>query len=173
MDFHVLLSESTENGHALRSRYVHICLVFTFIDEKQVEIGDRVVVNLRNQLGNETTSLHFHGLFQQGSNTMDGPAGVTQCPIPPGEKFTYDFVVSLRRQTEDLLYSQTQRFDSQAHTGTTLTTRVSILMDSVALSLSMIPQPRSNMMKKLSSLYRTGITTKHRGSSTTFSRFKT
>lgn len=26
---------------------------------------------------------------------MDGPAGVTQCPIPPGEMFTYDFVVSL------------------------------------------------------------------------------
>merc|ERR1711939_854613 len=64
-----------------------------------VEIGDRVVVNLRNQQGNETTSLHFHGLFQTGSNTMDGPAGVTQCPIPPGEKFTYDFVVSLRRRT--------------------------------------------------------------------------
>ncbi|PVH88865.1 multicopper oxidase [Cadophora sp. DSE1049] len=58
-----------------------------------VEIGDRVVVNLRNQLGNETTSLHFHGLFQTGSNTMDGPAGVTQCPIPPGDRFTYDFII--------------------------------------------------------------------------------
>ncbi|KAH7336256.1 Cupredoxin [Rhexocercosporidium sp. MPI-PUGE-AT-0058] len=59
-----------------------------------VTIGDRVVINLRNNLGNETTSLHFHGLFQTGSNTMDGPAGVTQCPVPPGEKFTYDFVVN-------------------------------------------------------------------------------
>jgi len=99
MDFHVLLSESMANGHVLRSRYVLTCLSSTFADGKQVEIGDRVVVNLRNQLGNETTSLHFHGLFQTGSNTMDGPAGVTQCPIPPGEKFTYDFVVSLRRRT--------------------------------------------------------------------------
>jgi FtsP/CotA-like multicopper oxidase with cupredoxin domain len=25
---------------------------------------------------------------------MDGPTGVTQCPIPPGGSFTYDFVVS-------------------------------------------------------------------------------
>jgi FtsP/CotA-like multicopper oxidase with cupredoxin domain len=27
---------------------------------------------------------------------MDGPTGVTQCPIPPGGTFTYDFVVRLR-----------------------------------------------------------------------------
>ncbi|KAK5142597.1 hypothetical protein LTR04_002171 [Oleoguttula sp. CCFEE 6159] len=44
-------------------------------------------------LGNETTSLHFHGLFQHGSNTMDGPSGVTQCPIQPGGSLTYDFVI--------------------------------------------------------------------------------
>lgn len=28
------------------------------------------------QLGNETTSVHFHGLFQNGSTDMDGPVGV-------------------------------------------------------------------------------------------------
>jgi iron transport multicopper oxidase len=27
-------------------------------------IGDQVVVNVDNQLGNQSTSLHFHGLFQ-------------------------------------------------------------------------------------------------------------
>jgi iron transport multicopper oxidase len=26
--------------------------------------GDRVIVNVKNSLGNETTSLHFHGLYQ-------------------------------------------------------------------------------------------------------------
>ncbi|KAI9873854.1 MAG: hypothetical protein M1830_010520 [Pleopsidium flavum] len=56
-------------------------------------VGDRVLVNVNNRLGNESTSLHFHGLFQQGSDTMDGPSGVTQCPIPPGSKFTYDFQI--------------------------------------------------------------------------------
>lgn len=27
-------------------------------------VGDQVVVNLHNSLGNQSTSLHFHGLFQ-------------------------------------------------------------------------------------------------------------
>ncbi|EON62388.1 ferrooxidoreductase Fet3 [Coniosporium apollinis CBS 100218] len=55
--------------------------------------GDRVIVNVKNSLGNETTSLHFHGLFQNGTTHMDGPASVTQCGIPPGSSFTYDFMV--------------------------------------------------------------------------------
>jgi iron transport multicopper oxidase len=49
------------------------------------DVGDRVVVKLHNSLVNETTAVHFHGIFQQGSNQMDGPAMITQCPIPPGE----------------------------------------------------------------------------------------
>jgi iron transport multicopper oxidase len=59
----------------------------------EASVGDRIVINLHNQLGNETASLHFHGIYQQGSNGMDGPPGVTQCEIPPGVSFTYDFVV--------------------------------------------------------------------------------
>ena len=58
-------------------------------------VGDRVIVNAINQLGNQTTSLHFHGLYMNGSTHMDGPAGVSQCSIPPGARFTYDFVVRL------------------------------------------------------------------------------
>lgn len=49
-----------------------------------VNIGDKVKVNVWNKLQNETTSIHFHGIFQTGSNQMDGPAYVSQCPIPPG-----------------------------------------------------------------------------------------
>lgn len=45
------------------------------------------------QLGNESTSMHFHGLFQNGTNDMDGPVGVTQCGIPPGSSFTYNFTI--------------------------------------------------------------------------------
>lgn len=55
--------------------------------------NENVVINLHNQLGNQTTSLHFHGLFMNGTNEMDGPVGVTQCDIPPGESFTYNFTV--------------------------------------------------------------------------------
>jgi iron transport multicopper oxidase len=56
--------------------------------------GDHVVVNVDNQLGNQSTSLHFHGLFMNGSNEMDGVSLTTQCPIQPGSKFTYNFTVS-------------------------------------------------------------------------------
>ncbi|WPH03356.1 Hypothetical protein R9X50_00623500 [Acrodontium crateriforme] len=55
--------------------------------------GDNVVVKLNNQLGNQTTSLHFHGLFQHGTNEMDGPVGVTQCEVPAGMSMTYNFTV--------------------------------------------------------------------------------
>ena len=56
-------------------------------------VGDQVVVNVMNQLGNETTSLHFHGIYQTDSPEMDGTAGVSQCAIPPGASLTYNFLV--------------------------------------------------------------------------------
>ena len=61
-------------------------------------VGDRLVVNVLNQLGNQSTSLHFHGLYMNGSTHMDGPAGVSQCAIPPGGSFKYDFQVRQTRR---------------------------------------------------------------------------
>jgi Multicopper oxidase len=55
--------------------------------------GDRLVIEVENQ-GVNATALHWHGLYQNGSNWMDGTIGVTQCPIAPGKNFTYDFTVS-------------------------------------------------------------------------------
>jgi iron transport multicopper oxidase len=49
------------------------------------KVGEIITINLSNQLGNETTSLHFHGMKQFGTPYMDGPSGVTQCPIAPGK----------------------------------------------------------------------------------------
>ena len=63
------------------------------IPRLEATVGDRVVVNMNNQLGNESTSLHFHGLFMNGTNEMDGVVGVTQCGVPPGSSFTYNFTV--------------------------------------------------------------------------------
>jgi iron transport multicopper oxidase len=60
----------------------------------EASVGDRIIITLHNQLGNETASLHFHGIYQQDSNGMDGPPEVSQCEIPPGASFTYDFLVS-------------------------------------------------------------------------------
>ncbi len=58
-----------------------------------VEIGDRVIVEIYNGLGNQTTGLHWHGIHQTGTGVMDGSSSATQCGVPPGERFTYDFVV--------------------------------------------------------------------------------
>ncbi|KAL5890122.1 hypothetical protein ACKVWC_005338 [Pyricularia oryzae] len=57
----------------------------------RANVGDTVVVNIKNNLGNQTTGIHFHGIHQIGSNEMDGPTGVTQCPVPPGNTLTYSF----------------------------------------------------------------------------------
>ena len=52
--------------------------------------GDRVRFNVTNDLPQPTT-VHWHGLVVP--NAMDGPAQITQDPIPPGGRFTYEFVV--------------------------------------------------------------------------------
>lgn len=59
----------------------------------EVTKGDRLVVTLHNDLGNQSTSIHWHGLYQNGTSHMDGPVQVTQCAVPPGGSFVYDFVV--------------------------------------------------------------------------------
>lgn len=42
------------------------------------DVGDRVVIHVTNNLGTQSTGLHFHGLNQLGTQVMDGPTGVTQ-----------------------------------------------------------------------------------------------
>ena len=58
----------------------------------EVNEGDTLVVHVSNQAVN-ATSVHFHGMFQNGTNNMDGTVGMTQCPIAPGSNFTYTFSV--------------------------------------------------------------------------------
>lgn len=60
----------------------------------EVDKGDRLVVNVYNGLGDKSTSIHWHGMFQNGTNNMDGPSMVTQCPIVPGSSFIYNFTVN-------------------------------------------------------------------------------
>jgi FtsP/CotA-like multicopper oxidase with cupredoxin domain len=55
--------------------------------------GDELVVHVHNRATN-ATSIHWHGLYQNGTNWMDGTVGVTQCPIAPGHSFTYRFNVT-------------------------------------------------------------------------------
>lgn len=51
--------------------------------------GERLRITLENRLTQPTT-IHWHGL--PVPNRMDGVPGVTQDPVPPGGRFTYDFI---------------------------------------------------------------------------------
>ena len=53
---------------------------------------DTIVVHVKNQAAN-ATSFHWHGIYQNGTAWMDGSVGVSQCPIPPGGEFTYEFQI--------------------------------------------------------------------------------
>ncbi|KAK0218569.1 laccase lcc5 [Armillaria nabsnona] len=57
--------------------------------------GDIFEINVINNLTDNTTlqstSIHWHGLFQKGSNWADGPAFINQCPIARGDSFLYRF----------------------------------------------------------------------------------
>lgn len=54
----------------------------------RVRQGDPVRIVVENKLG-ENTTVHWHGI--RLPNAMDGVPGLTQPPITPGEKFTYEF----------------------------------------------------------------------------------
>ncbi|KKA26904.1 hypothetical protein TD95_002122 [Thielaviopsis punctulata] len=58
----------------------------------EVDKGDQLIVYMHNDL-DRSASIHFHGMFQNGTNHMDGPAMITQCPVPAGSSFTYNFTV--------------------------------------------------------------------------------
>jgi FtsP/CotA-like multicopper oxidase with cupredoxin domain len=54
--------------------------------------GDTLVIEIDNQ-GSNATAIHFHGIYQNGTNWMDGTSGITQCPIAPQGKYKYEFKV--------------------------------------------------------------------------------
>ncbi|WP_437578772.1 multicopper oxidase family protein [Sorangium sp. So ce887] len=56
----------------------------------RARVGDRVIVNFRNELSAPTT-VHWHGVRLLAE--MDGAPGHSQAETPPGGSFTYDFIV--------------------------------------------------------------------------------
>ena len=77
----------------------------------RVTEGDRVRFVVRNSLP-EPTTIHWHGLILP--NAMDGPADITQAPIPPGGSFTYEFTT---RQAGTFFYHSHNRPDRQQALG--------------------------------------------------------
>lgn len=48
-------------------------------------------MKVNNKMKFNGTAIHWHGIRQLGTMHMDGVPGITQCPIAPGESFTYEF----------------------------------------------------------------------------------
>lgn len=60
--------------------------------------GDTLEITVNNGL-DVPQSIHWHGIRQNHTNTMDGVPGVSQCPIQPGKSFTYRFQVPVETGT--------------------------------------------------------------------------
>lgn len=45
-------------------------------------------------MGDNGTSIHWHGIRQLNTNTQDGVNGITECPLAPGDSKTYTFVAT-------------------------------------------------------------------------------
>ncbi|XP_076954492.1 laccase-6-like [Bidens hawaiensis] len=59
---------------------------------------DRVIVKLTNESPYNVT-IHWHGVRQILSCWSDGPSYITQCPVQPGQSFTYEFTLSGQKGT--------------------------------------------------------------------------
>jgi multicopper oxidase len=57
----------------------------------RLKLGARARIRLENRLA-VPTSIHWHGLRQAGTPSMDGVENVSREPVAPGESFVYDFV---------------------------------------------------------------------------------
>lgn len=55
----------------------------------QVCENDKVVVDVENHMEGMEVTIHWHGIWQRGSQFYDGVPYVTQCPIQQGNTFRY------------------------------------------------------------------------------------
>lgn len=53
--------------------------------------GDFLVINVKNNLQDNGTGIHWHGVRQLNSCQQDGVPGITECPIAPGKTRQYRF----------------------------------------------------------------------------------
>ncbi|KAK2625617.1 hypothetical protein QTJ16_004929 [Diplocarpon rosae] len=56
--------------------------------------GDQMIIHVTNNMENNGTAIHWHGIRHINSLEYDGVPGVTQCPIVPGDTLTYKFQVT-------------------------------------------------------------------------------
>ncbi|KAI0423363.1 multicopper oxidase [Xylaria grammica] len=65
----------------------------------EANTGDTIRIHVNNLMSDWSTTIHWHGIDQKNTTWMDGVTGVSQCGIPPGRSFTYEFRVEGQRGT--------------------------------------------------------------------------
>lgn len=53
--------------------------------------GDKIIVDVTNYMAGTSTTIHWHGVLQEGTQFMDGVSFATQCPIQFFSTFRYSF----------------------------------------------------------------------------------
>lgn len=61
----------------------------------EANYGDTLVITVKNNLKNEGTAMHWHGFLQTSNCLNDGVPGIQQCPIAPGQSYTYTMKAEL------------------------------------------------------------------------------
>lgn len=75
----------------LSPRIGETCVRKPTLMHQSPKLTNLVKIHVTNNLENNGTSIHWHGIRQKGSMEYDGVPGVTQCPIAPGDTMTYEF----------------------------------------------------------------------------------
>ncbi|KAJ9675364.1 hypothetical protein PVL29_024345 [Vitis rotundifolia] len=60
--------------------------------------GETIIVDVYNR-GKENVTIHWHGVKMPRYPWTDGPEYITQCPIPPGSKFSQKIILSSEEGT--------------------------------------------------------------------------
>ncbi|EKD15631.1 uncharacterized protein L3040_006021 [Drepanopeziza brunnea f. sp. 'multigermtubi'] len=93
-DFTVTRGQIAPDGYQM-----NVILVNGQFPGPQIEAnwGDTIQVTIHNKITGpeEGTAFHWHGFLQKETPWYDGVPGVDQCPIAPGNSFTYSFKASL------------------------------------------------------------------------------
>ncbi|GAB1317478.1 laccase, multicopper oxidase, benzenediol:oxygen oxidorectuctase [Madurella fahalii] len=88
---------STVEGPCAPDGYTRTCMTFNGTVPGPTifaDWGDELIIHVTNNMVNNGTSIHWHGLRMLNNTLNDGVPGVTQCAIAPGETMTYRFRVT-------------------------------------------------------------------------------
>ena len=97
-DYDIKLVNKTEEESILTLAGLHRDVIYTNNQfpgpSIVVPLNSKVEITVHNHMSTRMLSMHWHGQTQKGTYFHDGVAHITQCPIGPGESYTYKFVAS-------------------------------------------------------------------------------